>query len=129
HSSALFPLPQKLITGSKHSLSKRFEKHQALREIWEVFKELRPLCDSQHSIISTGFYQKDFKFQFTAKFGDFVNGVVTGLGFYGEGARHNDHGTNAFGSFTLNGHVAVDCCAQKKWADITITNVWSMNSL
>jgi len=115
---------------SDHSVAGRFEKHQALKPIMDVYNALtKDFCNSGEPVISSGYWQQKIDFQFTASTKDFMNDVKTGLGYYGEGLKHKDHGTNAFGSFHLDGFISIDCCSNKKWMEVTIKNTWSMGSL
>ena len=118
------------IFDRNHALAKRFETHQAIMPLMDAYKALtKRLCESGEPMVASGYLEQNFSYQFTATFDDFVHDVITGLGFYGEGTAHKDHGTNAFGSFHLSGYAKLDCCSQKKWISITIMNTWSMSSL
>ncbi len=115
---------------SSHPVSKRFESHKALKPIMDSYKALdKNLCDNGHSMLMSGTLHQRVSTQFTATISDFANDVATGLGYFGEGLGHGDHGINAFGSFHVLADLHLECCSQKKWLIITISNTWSMDSL
>ena len=109
----------------EHKVSKRFLEHSALAAYRKAFDNGNKWADGNNG----DHLIQNFKRQHTTYYKDFKVDVATILGAWSEGRGHHDHGTNAYGSFSIRGQTIFNKINNTKTMNIEIFNRWSIESL
>jgi hypothetical protein len=100
-----------------HEVSARMLGHPFIENIYNAYS-------SGGMWLHTGesYAEWNFDLQYTTFFTDFTNDVGDVLGFWGEGMRHRDFGTNLLGSFNVRGQIIFDRVNNMRSINLDIYN-------